>query len=146
MKKTTVIFTILLFLSACKDCEDTSEPQSLIFFQGSTYERAVGISAVGISAGKNVTFIDADEYPLSIVSDTTTYIFYNGELTDTLSIKYNRDFIFESEKCGFTVTLNSFQLLESSSFDSVQFEIYESTNEFILGRIKRNGYHIYVYN
>lgn len=131
----------MFLFSACKNCEDTSEPLATIYFEGKSYERAVGISA-----GKTVPLSNIDDLPLSIASDTTTYILFNGESSDTLAIKYNRIFEFESYECGFTVKLDSFKLLESSSFENVKFEIIDSTFSLFFGTSYRNSYNIYVYN
>ena len=132
--------------NACDDpCEDNSEPTVNVNlyrrdFEGNFFCK---IEVLNINTNLNDSTYESPSHlyaiPLSLVSDTVTYIFSfcsrteNGQLvlakTETLSFKYRRNFNFESRGCGFTVTLDSFQVLETSTFkkEKVKFKIYHST-------------------
>ncbi len=120
----SVIFISVLIASCC-ECEDNDEPNAGIIFE----QDSVGYFAIKGIDSDSIIEVYSDEYnfPLSIVSDTTTMIFYGTESTDTLSIKYKRDFSYEGKCCGFTVVLSDFQSLDLTTFDSVKFSISPSS-------------------
>lgn len=132
-----------MIFTSCKDCEDTSEPTAIIIFRNEyvEYDKVKGVNSDSIIGVAN---FDGD-YPLSIISDTTTLLFYKAYSIDTLSIRYNRNFDFESKECGFTVTLSEFQSLDQTSFDSVSFEIRESSYSYPV-ELKKNEYVIEIFN
>ena len=133
------IFVVILF-NSCEDCEDSSAPIASIRIHNQNYSHAKGLGKIDYGNSKNEHY-----YPLSINSDTTVYVFYDSLNYDTLAFSYRRNFVFESNKCGFTVTLDSFKLLELSTFQDVQFSISEDTYNYPV-KLKKNAYYIDVYN
>lgn len=143
MKNLFILVLIILIFTSCVDCEDTSEPLAIFLFKNEyvEYKEVRGINSEDII---NVTNFD-DGYPLSIVSDTTTLLFYDTASIDTLSIRYKRNFDFESNQCGFTVTLSDFENLPQTSFDSLSFKIYESSDGYPVAS-KKNLYVVEIFN
>lgn len=139
--KYSLFLFICVFLFSCTDCGDQSAPLAKIVFTGHYYQHVKG---VGIDDSLNIELYNY-RYPLSIDSDTTAYVFYDTTNFDTLIFKYRRNFIFESNKCGFIVTLDSFEVVKASHFDSVIFNVYEKIIDF--PKISnKNQYFIIVYN
>lgn len=133
------IFIVILF-NSCVDCEDSSAPVASIRIYGQTYSHVKGLGKIDFEISES-----GHHYPLSINSDTTVYIFYDSIDYDTLAFTYMRNFVFESNKCGFTVTLDSFRLLELSTFQDVQFTVFDDSYSYPV-KLKKNEYLIEVYN
>ncbi len=143
MKKLIGLFFVVVLYFACTDCEDDSEPVAKVYFMSgkNDYECIMGLNADGI---KDSVYAKR-QYPLSIASDTTIYVFYGTETNDTMAISYLRNFSFESSECGFTVTLSDFENLEMTTFDSVLFNIKETSRNLLLEK-KQNAYIIEIYH
>lgn len=138
MKNKLFLFLIICLLSACRDCEDTGEPTLVTYFDdGSSYEKVYGLGGAD-------TLPMNYEIPIAINSDSSIYILFNAEKTDTLGISYKRVVKYESKECGFSVTLDSFKLLEISTFDSAEFKIYEDNKSYFLSS-SRNSYEVALY-
>ncbi|WP_460981033.1 DUF6452 family protein [Spirosoma fluminis] len=43
--------------------------------------------------------------PLSLNADSTTYVFVQASRTDTLTVRYQRTFSYQSTKCGYVFNL-----------------------------------------
>ena len=133
--------------NACYDpCEEDSEPTAIVVLSGIIFRENFfcKIEVLNINTNLNDSTYESPSHlyaiPLSLVSDTVTYIFSfcsrteNGQpvptRTETLSFKYRRNFNFESRGCGFTVTLDSFQVLETSTFkkEKVKFKIHHTSS------------------
>jgi hypothetical protein len=127
--------------TGCTDCEDTKSPISHINFHGHKYDKAKGLEID--------YFIDSSlydgGYPISIISDTTIYIFSDSTGFDTLAFSYKRYIEFESRDCGFTIILDSMKLLDMSTFDSVLFTIEDSSYHYPFYS-RQNTYRIEIYN
>jgi len=142
--KNLLIYLLLLSsLFSCKNCEDQSEPEATLQFHNSAilYEKAQGIGSDQIIYGP----FEYQSFPLSIISDTTSFIFHSEASVDTLAISYKRNFVFESNECGFTVTLSDFKNLKATTFDSIAFNVNQSTDLQLIERNK-NEYFISIYN
>jgi hypothetical protein len=138
-------FRILLFfifvieLISCQVCEEFTEPTLTLEFENEiTFEKIYGI-------GGTSTFKSINNLPLAINSDTTIYIFYHENKIDTLGISYNRNILFDSEYCGFAITLDSFTNLDISTFDNISISSSNET-ENIIGKSKQNEYKIIIHN
>lgn len=136
-----LIFIGSIIINACRDCEDMNEPVANIFFINYSYDSIKGLQNSDLlhSLPKNIN------YPLAINSDSTTFVLYDSLSIDTLCFRYKRMFHFESKECGFTITLDSFQNLEATTFDSVAFIVHDESYEFPF-KSSRNEYYIEVYN
>ncbi|KXX67093.1 DUF6452 family protein [Flammeovirga sp. SJP92] len=151
MKRFLQLIIFTLIFTSCNDCEYGSEPTMNLQFthdhtnhEGEYYPPDYD-KVILAGSDSVLTFSHSLKYPLSIVSDTTTLIFSNNEQIDTLSIKYTRNFDFESKECGYTVTLSDFQNLKETTFDSVT--IFTSTSsQSLLKELNRNEYYIIIYN
>ena len=141
------LFRLLLILfffgTSCQGCEDTTEPILIIDLIYLDYFDYTYIR--GVNSDEEIP-IDYSVFkiPVAINSDTTTYLLYGGGIIDTLAISYERKFDFESKHCGFTITLDSFKLLNESSFDSVVFTIVESSYHTMF-KSNQNEYYIEIY-
>jgi hypothetical protein len=139
MKHICLALLTFLLLNSCYDCEDTSEPVLIVnFTDGNRYDHFYGIGGID-------TLPMAGEVPVAINSDTSIYIFIGSSGTDTLGISYKRTIDYASENCGFAITLNSFEMLELSTFSHAEFRVYDSSSSMI-GNSKRNEYEIDIYN
>jgi hypothetical protein len=139
MKVEYLIILITLILTSCKDCEDRSEPTLSIFFADyRNYDLFYGIGGID-------TLEMTYELPIAINSDTSFYIFIDSSIIDTLGISYKRLCEYKSEECGFSITLNSFKLLDISTFDSAVFNVYDHSNT-ILGDRNKNAYEVILYH
>jgi hypothetical protein len=144
MKSLLILFPILFLLFSCKDCEDFTEPTLNVDFENydqfENYQYYTCFYGIG---GKDTLPMDG-ELPIAINSDTSTYILFNEQLVDTLSICYHRTFKYSGEICGVSIILDSFKLLNSSTFDSVIFYVRDSSYDNYMN-IKRNTYEILIY-
>lgn len=116
-------------------CEDRDEPTSVVHFTNKTpdYWRVLAVGSDKSWSG-HFDHVESGTYtgwakalPVSIVADTTTYIFERAGSADTLSFTYVRDIRFESPDCGFTVTLQELRLTEASTFRDVEFTVHTGT-------------------
>lgn len=116
----TILFLANLFQS-CTKCGDNSEPHADIHFNN------VDMEVDSIKALHSDDFILFEVknrgFPLSMVSDTTTYLFFKDDKIDTISIQYKRNFTYQSDECGFIINLSDFQNLPQTTFDSIKFYI-----------------------
>jgi hypothetical protein len=85
------------------------------------------------------------ELPIAINRDSSVYIFISSEKTDTLGISYKRHIKYDSDICGFSITLDSFSLLDISTFDSAEFIIHDITPT-IFGESGKNAYYVILYH
>jgi hypothetical protein len=139
MKIEYIIILFTMIFASCKNCEDNSEPTLTPFFADySNYELYYGIG--GIDTLK-MTY----ELPIAINSDTSIYIFMDSVKMDTLGISYKRIIKYDSEKCGFSIILDSFKLLDKSTFDSAKFKIHDYTAT-MLGHRNKNEYEVILYH
>jgi len=110
MKSLLPVILILSGISAqsCIDCGPQAELTARIDFYGDSlkFDSAYALSAVSQEVIRRQTdnFTPGSYFsislPISLVSDTTTYIFRSGERIDTLSIYYRRIFRYKGG-CGF---------------------------------------------
>ncbi|WP_353723085.1 hypothetical protein [Dyadobacter sp. 676] len=110
MKQLLPIVLILSIIGAqsCIDCGPQAELSAMVYFQGDSLKldsvyalNAVSQEAIDqqlkdLSSGLHYPIT----LPISLVSDTTTYVFRFAERTDTLSIYYQRIFRYKGG-CGF---------------------------------------------
>lgn len=110
-----------LIFNSCIDCEkERNEPILIIEPHGFSFTYASGLKQIK----DFYNYYDNSIFPVSIASDTTTYIIHRTsddalEIQDTLAISYKRHFYFESCYCGYKVFIDSIQVLDATSFDSV---------------------------
>jgi hypothetical protein len=110
-------------------CEDKDEPIGVVVFDDANPGyNSIGALNTNRTWSGQFYYVDESNYhgwakalPVSIVSDTTTYIFGRYGKQDTLAFSYTRDAAFESVDCGFTLTLKDFRLLDESTFTNVKF-------------------------
>ncbi|MCF2446154.1 hypothetical protein L0657_19510 [Dyadobacter sp. CY345] len=137
MKKLLPLLFIILVLYGCTDCGPQQELSVRIRFDRTKDSLYLNqIQAIGALDQK--VFKEQTEYfnkyqefsftglPISLLADSTTYVFNFNNRTDTLTLFYQRDFYYK-ENCGFVVdTKRPAKLQETiSTFSQVRAE-YES--------------------
>ncbi|MDX1408818.1 MAG: DUF6452 family protein [Saprospiraceae bacterium] len=136
---TCSVFTLMYYGGSCVappiPCEDRDEPTSIVHFTESepNYQNVYALNTSVVWSGE-FDFIEEGNYqgwvkalPVSLVADTTIYVFEGARHIDTLAFTYTRDVRFESVDCGFTVTLHDFELLTQSTFSDVSFITHTGT-------------------
>ncbi|MBU0487851.1 MAG: hypothetical protein KKA07_13830 [Bacteroidetes bacterium] len=116
----TIIITlgIAIYFSSCNRCDDKAEPTLLVTLPAdSNYYEAYGVNGLhSFTLTK-----EENELPLPINSDTVIYIFFTENSQDTLCLSYHREIEYDSDRCGYTVYLDDFRILEPTSFDSLYY-------------------------
>ncbi len=113
MKKLLPLLFIILVLYGCTDCGPQQELSVSIRFDRTKDSLYLNqIHAIGALDQKS--FKEQTEYfnkyqefsfaglPISLLADSTTYVFEFNNRTDTLTLFYQRDFYYK-ENCGFVV-------------------------------------------
>ncbi len=113
MKKLLPLLFIILILYGCSDCGPQQELTVKVRFDRNKDSlRLNQIYAIGALDQK--VFKEQTEYfnkyqefsltglPISLLADSTTYVFEFYNRTDTLTLFYQRDFYYK-ENCGFVV-------------------------------------------
>jgi len=120
MKINIFLIFILIVLSSCHHCQNSIEPTLQVQFDDhSSYEKMYGIG------GKD-TLQMTYSLPVSINSDTSIYLFIDSSKIDTFGMTYKRTIRYHSADCGFSIELDSFKLLDISTFSRAQFNIHVS--------------------
>ena len=107
MYKVILLLTGLsLALSSCRECGPQAEPMVSVEYIGRrTFQSITALGAVNDSLLRR---IDSDHYsyplPLSLLADSTTYLFVSETRVDTLTIRYRRLF-YDQKGCGFVVDI-----------------------------------------
>ena len=94
-------------LAACNDeCLPAYEPELRVLFLLSPNTPAVEVSRIYTPEGREVPFREGNYYlPLSLHTDSVTYVFESPNRSDTLTLFYRRNFYFESRRCGYVVEI-----------------------------------------
>jgi len=94
-------------LAACTDeCLPAREPELRVSFLLLPNTPAVEVSRVYTPEGREVAFRNGNYYlPLSLHADSVTYVFESPNRSDTLTLFYQRNFYFESRRCGYVVEM-----------------------------------------
>jgi hypothetical protein len=117
----------LFFFSHCgpQPCLPNSEPEVRVSFR--TPKNYTTISTINskivITPGINSTY---ETLPISLANDQLTFIFSNSKQSDTLSFGYKRNFKFESQRCGYVVSIENFRLIVPTSFKNASVESFSS--------------------
>jgi Family of unknown function (DUF6452) len=120
---------LLIGCASCtKRCCDGSEKAPTLELQTCSSIRPSDFTIYALDEKKKPQLVpNWSVLPISIISDTTTYIFSRGQKSDTLTLSYKRKFYYESERCGFMVQIENLKMVEKlSSFDSRQAYAYVS--------------------
>lgn len=113
MKNTLLFLFLLVILASCEHCGPQKELSLRIYLHGDTL-KLDSISA--LNALNQTTFREQVklqspgsrqfDLPMSLLADSTTYIFAFKSRTDTLTVFYKRDFSYKNG-CGFIVDAHS---------------------------------------
>ena len=57
--------------------------------------------------------------PINYNSDITTYIFISDYKSDTLTLKYTRDYLFLSNECGFELLVSDYKIIQPTTFKNI---------------------------
>ncbi len=113
MRPAILFILIWPLLQSCQECGPQKELTIELYISGKSnrLNKITAIGALNEDAFKN--FADNElkdswnlQLPISLNSDTTTYIFAFEDRTDTLSIFHERSFYFE-DGCGFVADVKS---------------------------------------
>ena len=110
----------LLTYSGCyfNPCGLNKEPKLIVDFQTpKDYTQVYGLKKV-IQPVPQIS-LNSWAIPISIIKDITTVIFKSDSLSDTLTVHYNRQFKLESQRCGFRIFLDNFQIVAPTTFQQV---------------------------
>jgi hypothetical protein len=121
----------VIFFESClvNPCESTNEPSLIVLFRNQVNNK---IYSKVFSSDGRVKFNFVSNYiklPLSLNDDQLTYIFSNDVMSDTLSINYQRNFKFQSTKCGFTVSLENIAVVKPTSFKNLSTPYLSNLND-----------------
>jgi hypothetical protein len=120
MKNNIFLILLLVLLNSCKDCVNTTEPTLNVHFDDNqTYDKVYGL-------GGRDTLSMTYSLPVSLTSDTSIYIFFSSSKVDTFGMSYKRIISYNSTDCGFSIRLESFKLLDISTFSNGQFSIHQT--------------------
>lgn len=118
----TCLTLINLTLVSC-GCGDQQEPDLSLAFVDENGKSLIKPYAqiYGLKAHKNLSLRNDTLYhfTLSLISDTVTYIFKSShQANDTLTLAYDRNFVYDSDRCGFEVEFRSLKIIEEkTTFD-----------------------------
>lgn len=105
---------VALGLSGCEDCGTRGEPTLTLQFSDTSrrvrsgsavFSRVYGLN--GNLNRTNVALINAQtlQLPLALTADSTSYVFVRARRTDTLVVHYRRLFSYQSDRCGYVLSL-----------------------------------------
>jgi len=137
MKKLLPLLVITLALYGCTDCGPQQELTARISFQPAKdslhLNQIYALGARDQQLFKNQTEyfnqyhqFSLSDFPISLLADSTSYVFEFDNRVDTLTLFYQRDFFYK-EHCGFVVDMKKPARSEDarSTFSSVSV-VYES--------------------
>ena len=130
MRKHTLFIAFLLLLMACEPCRVSSEPSLGVDFTQQTqipaFTRVYGLGGNGQSIPFKSQSIN--KFPVSLLADSTVYIFESPTRIDTLTVGYDRSMVeFQKKRCGFTMRLSNVRLLPSTTFTDARLFSQRST-------------------
>jgi hypothetical protein len=127
----SVIFiSCLFFYTGCIDECDGQEGEPTLYISFATEKRYTRVYGVG---GKEKDTYDYPStqwhVPVSIKDDSTIVVFESSTGNDTLTIRYSRTVKMESQRCGFRLFLDDFEITEPTTFTQLPDEVSYYTNE-----------------
>jgi hypothetical protein len=141
MKPLLLILLLSPLLHSCKDCGPQQELDARVSISGqpSRLNKAQAIGALSQDifnnlADKELRTTHTFDVPISLHTDSTTYIFEFENRTDTLTIYYKRKF-YHKDGCGFVV-----DLVESAgdrTYQSTFSKVDVSFQPYVLSERKR---------
>ena len=113
-----ILAVTVTLLDGClvNPCEATVEPSLIVQFYNANTARAYSKVASLDGKVKFDNILNYVKLPLSLNDDALTYIFISNNKVDTISISYQRNFKFQSARCGFTVSLENIKIVKPTSF------------------------------
>jgi hypothetical protein len=114
----SVIFiSCLFFYSGCINECDGEEDEPTLYINFATarnYTRVYGL----YGKEKNTYDYPSSQWsvPMSIKDDSTIVVFESNSRIDTLTIHYSRTVRMESQRCGFRIFFDDFEIVEPTTF------------------------------
>lgn len=144
MKRHLSVFLFLLISGAavsCYDCGPKAEPTVDFNMSFDSLYGLKRVSAVGAKSDSAFRLNNPyslryhyGQYPISLLQDSTTFVFYAANRTDTLTLFYER--IFDTDKkCGYFVDIGGGRF--KSTFKNVWVEFGSYRGDVVIG--KQNG-------
>ena len=113
MKNTLLFLFLLVILASCEHCGPQKELSLRIYLRGDTLklDSISALNALNQTAFREQIELQSPnsrqfDLPMSLLADSTTYIFAFKTRTDTLTVFYKRDFSYKNG-CGFIVDAHS---------------------------------------
>jgi len=129
VKLLTFIFLLVTLFSCQEECESQATSiVRILFFDKSTGDNINPnfTKIYGLDAQQDLELNgNLAEFPLSLQGDKSVYIFEKDAQKDTLTLEYNRNFYFQSNRCGFVVEIQNLQLNSSET----TFEILSNNTQ-----------------
>ncbi|MEI6864598.1 DUF6452 family protein [Flavicella sp.] len=123
MKKTLILFTVLLYLlTSCEDddfCNDPTTPRLIIVFYDTDNptekkEIPIYVWADNKDSIYQLTSTDSILIPLDTGNTFTKYRLATENVVDTLDLTYTTSDLFVSESCGYIAQFNDFEVDKST--------------------------------
>lgn len=127
----SVIFiSCLFFYSGCIDECDGQEGEPTLYISFAAEKRYTRVYGLG-GKEKNTYDYPSTQWhvPVSIKDDSTIVVFESNTGNDTLTIRYSRTVKMESQRCGFRLFLDDFEIAEPTTFTRLPDEVSYYTNE-----------------
>lgn len=133
----------LLASGACRraPCDPVSEPYCSLslYYEGqmAPYEKVYLPQHIRTNAF--YALATTDSLPLSVVSDTTVYVFESLTRRDIVGIGYTRDIHYQTADCGLVITLKNLHVLPFSTIpaDRIELETEPRSAGFFFGPRRR---------
>ncbi|ANQ52193.1 hypothetical protein MY04_4858 [Flammeovirga sp. MY04] len=120
------LFLLLCFsilLPSCEECGVSSEPKVSIYNEDGRHLEDHFNKVEVLRNGKYESIEIIDYFSISLVSDTTSFVFTDIENnTDTLTISYERNFYFQSKACGYVLDIEDMKSESQTTFKDVYIE------------------------
>ena len=128
------ILFLILCLSKCPECPPTGPVNIKLIFKSKTdsslidtiFYNVYGIGGNGSIYPDNKGISTTYELPLSLVSDSVTYVFDSYTNKDTLSLSYKRRGVFISEDCGYHVYTDSINIYYTTFLQLQEEKFYDN--------------------
>jgi hypothetical protein len=114
--KLSIGLFLVSFLGACEFCSFNEEVQLKTLYSDNIVDKPIFLEIIAEGANKPVVLQRGESLgdifskfslPVNTNADSTRYIFKRENRTDTLTIRYSREFKMEGNDCGFNVNFGS---------------------------------------
>jgi hypothetical protein len=121
--KLSIGLFLVSFLGACEFCSFKEEVQLKILYSSNIVDKPIFLEILAEGANKPVVLQRGDSLgdifskfslPVNTNADSTRYIFKRENRTDTLTIRYKREFKMVGNGCGFNVNFDNDEISKNT--------------------------------